>query len=199
MKRSLDLANSLNKIRNFFYHNDRIPSLGETATIFNYSSRNTALYLLNKLTDCGYMKKGPKGKYITTPKFHQRTKVLGSVSAGFPTPEEEEFSDSVLLDDFLVSNPSNTFMLEVNGDSMIEAGIMDNDYVLVEKGRAPKIGDIVVAEVDGDWTMKYYRKDKKGIYLEPANPAYPNIYPEQELTIGGVVISSLRRYVYSKH
>ena len=85
-------------------------------------------------------------------------------------------------------------MLKVKGDSMIDAGIMEGDMVLVERGKAPKVGQIVIAQVDGDYTMKYYRiKDGKA-YLEPANANYRNIYPENDLRVEAIVSAVIRRY-----
>jgi repressor LexA len=66
--------------------------------------------------------------------------------------------------------------------------------VLVERGRAPKNNDIVVAEVDGEWTMKYFVKDRDGVRLEAANKAYATIRPQQSLNLGGVVRSVIRKY-----
>lgn len=85
-------------------------------------------------------------------------------------------------------------MLEVKGDSMIDAGIQEGDLVLVERGREPKIGDIVIAEVDGGWTMKYYRKKGSTIYLEPANKRYGPIFPTHDLKIEAVVRGVIRKY-----
>ena len=80
--------------------------------------------------------------------------VLGYVIAGFPTPAEEELRDLLSFDEYLITRPNSSFILKVSGDSMINAGILPGDLVIVEKGRNPKTGDIVIAEVDGKWTMK---------------------------------------------
>jgi len=77
---------------------------------------------------------------------------------------------------------------------MIGAGIMPDDLVLVERGREPKTGDIVIAEVDGAWTMKYFHKKGKEVYLEAANPKYPRIKPVADLRLGGVVTAVVRKY-----
>ena len=98
------------------------------------------------------------------------------------------------LDEYLVNRPDATFMLTVSGDSMIEAGIHPGDIVLVEKGCTPANGDIVIAQVDGEWTMKYYMKDRDSVRLEPANRKYETIVPKLSLIIGGVVKSLVRKY-----
>jgi repressor LexA len=74
------------------------------------------------------------------------------------------------------------------------AGIVEGDLVIVERGREPKGGDIVIAEVDGEWTMKYLRREGKTLILEAANPKYPVIRPRTELKLGGVVTAVIRKY-----
>lgn len=77
---------------------------------------------------------------------------------------------------------------------MIDAGIMPGDMVLVERGKQPKIGDIVIAEVDGSWTIKYFHKDNGKVYLKPGNKNFKNIYPTEELHIAATVTSVIRKY-----
>jgi repressor LexA len=99
------------------------------------------------------------------------------------------------LDEYLINRPEATFMLKVEGDSMIDAGILPGDTVLVERGRTPRNGDIVIACVDGAWTMKYFFKDGKGVRLEPANRKFATIRPRQKLAVEGVVSSVIRKLV----
>ncbi len=120
--------------------------------------------------------------------------LLGYVQAGFPSPAEEELGDAVTLDDFLIRKPQASFLLKVNGDSMINAGIQPGDTVVIERGTAPKHGDIVLAMVDRDWTLKYFERRKGKIVLVPANPHYPEIIAREELKIEGIVRSVMRRY-----
>jgi repressor LexA len=122
-------------------------------------------------------------------------RLLGLVEAGFPTAAEENELDTMSIDDYLIQNRDATFMLRVKGDSMKDAGIVEGDMVIVERTQSPKVGQIVVADVDGSWTMKYLRKAKSGeYYLEAANDAYPDIYPEGELQIAAVVRGVVRKY-----
>ena len=74
--------------------------------------------------------------------------ILGTIEAGFPSPAEEELSDTLTLDDWLMENREATIMLKASGDSMIGAGILAGDLVLLDRSRTPKDGDIVLAEVD---------------------------------------------------
>ena len=116
------------------------------------------------------------------------------MEAGFPSPAEEELADTMSLDDLLIQNPQATFLLRVSGDSMTEAGILPGDMVIVDKGQTPKNGDIVIAEVDGAWTMKYLKKRGAEVTLIPANPKYRPIRPKKELKIAGVVTAAVRKY-----
>jgi hypothetical protein len=100
-------------------------------------------------------------------------RMAGLIMAGFPSPAEEELRDVISFDDYLVPKPLSSFILRVSGDSMTGAGIMPGDLVIVEKGREPKNGNIVIAEVDGQWTMKYFHKENGRITLEAAHPGYP--------------------------
>jgi SOS regulatory protein LexA len=121
-------------------------------------------------------------------------KFLGNVEAGFPSPAEEELVDTLSLDDLLIQNKEASFLLKVSGDSMINAGILPGDMVIIDKGLTPKSGDIVIAQVDGEWTMKFLRKRKDDVVLVPANPKYQPIRPKTELKISGVVTAVVRKY-----
>jgi repressor LexA len=120
---------------------------------------------------------------------------LGVIEAGFPSPAEEELLDTMTLDEWLIKRQEATYMLEVKGLSMMNAGILPGDTALVERGRDPKHGDIVIACVDGKWTMKFYHilADKR-IVLVPANPKFSPIYPREELRVEAIVIAIIRKY-----
>ena len=98
------------------------------------------------------------------------------------------------LDEFMIENKAATYILTVSGDSMKDAGIVEGDMVLAERTQKYRPGDIVVAEVDNEWTMKYLRKKGSTFYLEAANDEYPDIYPDEELKIAAVVRGILRKY-----
>jgi SOS regulatory protein LexA len=120
--------------------------------------------------------------------------VLGTVSAGFPSPAEEELTDTMSLDEFLITNKEATYLLKVTGESMIEAGILPGDWLLVERGAEPRDGDIVIAQVDREWTMKYFRRRGRQVFLEAANKDFKPIFPIEELKIAAVVRVVIRKY-----
>jgi SOS regulatory protein LexA len=122
--------------------------------------------------------------------------VLGLVEAGWPSPAEEELLDTITLDEYLIPNHEATFIARVKGDSMMDAGIMPGDQVLVQRGLEPKNGDIVIATLDNQTTIKRYKKVGKQVILMPENKRYGPIVPQegQELVVNGVVVSLIRKY-----
>jgi len=164
-------------------------------TTHNASSQEMLplLIVVNKLIDGGLLEKDDRD-HLSLSRQSFVIPMVGSVQAGFPSPEEEALCDIISMDEYLITRPESSFLVKVNGDSMSGAGIMDGDLVIVEKGRNPKNGDIVLAEVDGEWTMKYFQRKGKEIILEAANPRYPVIRAKSELRVGGVVTAVIRKY-----
>jgi repressor LexA len=181
-------------LREYYRAQTRLPSLGELAELLGYQSKGAVAYVVDGLLERGIVAKDAKGKLLPTAHLKPSIRLLGSVQAGFPSPAEEELIDTLSLDEFLVKKPTATYLVKVSGDSMIDAGIHPNDLVLVERGRIPKSGDIVIACVDGEWTMKFYIKKTGTVSLRPANKKYRDIIPRDELEIGGVVIGCIRKY-----
>lgn len=161
--------------------------------LFDFKSKNAVFKIVQKLIDGGMVAKDHLGRLVPSKSFGE-VPMLGFVTAGFPATVEEELTDTVNLDDLLVKNKSITYMLEVDGDSMIDAHIEKGDMVLVEKTNQAKDGQIIIAEVDGEFTMKYFRKDGSKVWLEPANKNYKPIYPKHSLNINAVLKAVIRRY-----
>ncbi|MDD5712795.1 MAG: LexA family transcriptional regulator [Smithellaceae bacterium] len=177
----------------FFRQNRRMPSFSEMVDLLGVRSKSVVNFWIEKLIEARILEKDGKGHLSFTKQAFAIPRV-GSIQAGFPSPEEEVLSDAISMDEYLIARPDASFLLQVSGDSMTGAGIMAGDLVIIEKGRAPKTGDIVVAEVDGEWTMKYFQKQGKQIVLVAANPRYPDIRPRSELRLGGVVTAVVRKY-----
>jgi len=187
------LQSRIRDISDFYQSKHRMPSFSEMGELTGIRSKGAVSKFINKLIQNNVLEKDEKGKLI--PKsIAAAARVLGTVEAGFPSPAEEELADTMSLDDFLIQNPQATFLLKVSGDSMSGAGILPGDMVIVDKGQSPKSGDIVIAEVDGEWTMKYLRKRGSDVALIPANPKYKPIKPLRELKIAGVVTAVVRKY-----
>ncbi len=181
------------EISHFYRKKGRMPSFSEIGEMVSLRSKNAVFKLVNKLEQLKFIERDEKGKLIPRSIAYS-LRILGTVEAGFPSPAEEALADTLSLDELLIQNPEATFLLKVSGDSMAEAGILPGDMVLVDKGQVPKSGDIVIAEVDGEWTMKYLRKRGESIALIPANPRYKPIRPKKELKIAGVVTAVVRKY-----
>jgi repressor LexA len=182
-----------NKILNFYKKHRRMPGYNEMLSLLGFKSKNAVYKLIQKMVDDGTVSKDAKGRIIPT-KLIGELPFLGLVEAGIPTMAEALTSDTLSLDDYLIRSKEGTYILEVKGDSMIEEGIKEGDLVIVERRGEPKEGDIVIAEVDGGWTMKFFRKNGKQIYLEPANKKYKPIYPEYDLKIAAIVRGVIRKY-----
>ena len=116
------------------------------------------------------------------------------VIAGFPSPAHETLSNGLNVNEYLVKDPNATTLFKVRGDSMKDAGLLDGDIVFVTFGKETKAGDIVIADVDGERTIKFLRFDENGPYLEPANKNYKTLRPKENLVIVGVVTAMCRRY-----
>ncbi|MFH1790284.1 MAG: transcriptional repressor LexA [bacterium] len=181
------------KIIGFYKKNKRMPTYSEIMKLVGFKSKNAVSRLIIKMMDQGLISKDQRGRLIPE-KFFNSIRVLGMVEAGFPSPAEEELSDTMSLDQYLIDNKEATFMLRVNGDSMKDAGIIHGDMVLVERNKTPYNGDIVIAEIDNNWTMKYFRKKGEKVYLEAANEKYNNLFPQDELKIEAVVKAVIRKY-----
>lgn len=181
------------QIINFYRQHKRMPSFSEIMKTTGLKSKNSVNKLVNKLINFGVIEKDSAGRLIPK-KLWGETKILGLVEAGFPSPAEEELIDTITLDEYLIKNKEATYILKASGDSMIEAGIKPGDMVLVERNRLPKNGDIVIAEVDGGWTMKHFKKQGNRILLVAANKKYKPIIPKEELKIAAVVIAVIRKY-----
>ena len=187
------LRSRIREIIRFRQESGRMPSFSELGEIAGLRSKNAVSKLVAKLEKLKILERDSKGKLIPVS-IANPVKVLGTVEAGFPSPAEEELVDTLSLDDLLIQNREATFLLKVSGDSMSGAGILQGDMVIVDKGKTAKSGDIVIAQVDGEWTMKFLRKRGDNVTLVPANPKYQPIKPKNELKIAGVVTAVVRKY-----
>ena len=193
IKRQNNLRSRARDISRFYYQKGRMPSFSEIGKIVGLRSKNAVSKLIGNLEKLKVLTRDDRGRLIPGSIAYP-VKILGTVEAGFPSPAEEELVDTLSLDDLLIQNRDATFLLKVSGDSMSGAGILPGDMVIVDRGQTPKSGDIVIAEIDGEWTMKYLRKRGDSVTLIPANPQYKPIKPKKELKIAGVVTAVVRKY-----
>jgi repressor LexA len=180
-------------VSEFFIEHNRMPTYEEMKSLFGVASKNTVAYRVNKLLEEGFLlKDGTKLMLAETGSVMR----LSTVQAGFPTAADEDVETELLsLDDFLIERKQSTYMLEVQGESMIDAGILEGDLVLVERGRTPRRGDIVLALVENEYTLKYLETENGKPVLVPANKAFKKIYPNpNKLRIEAVLKAVVRKY-----
>lgn len=116
------------------------------------------------------------------------------VCAGFPSPAEDLGAERIDLASLLGTEREDTFFMKVSGQSMVDLGIFNNDIVVVSRGRRPRDGHIVVATVDGEFTVKQLYKKFGRIKLKAANPTFPDIVPKdgQTIAVWGVVTGAIK-------
>lgn len=185
----------LASLQSYWKRHKAFPSMAKLTEVLGLSSSGGVFKVLGKLTEAGYLERVDGGRIAPTSKFFERP-VVGHARAGLPQPASQDVHDEhINVEDFLVERPDRTSFVHVRGDSMKNAGLLDGDLVVVEANSLPKPGDIVVAAIDGQVTVKYLRLDEANAwYLEPANKAYKPIHPRGSLEILGVVTGSFRRY-----
>lgn len=118
------------------------------------------------------------------------------VCAGFPSPAEDLGAQRIELTQLLVTHPQATYFLRASGESMIEAGIFDGDILVVDRAIKPRHGHIVIAILDGDFTVKQFYQRQGRVKLKAANPTFSDIVPKegQTMEIWGVVTASIKQF-----
>ena len=180
--------------------NGYAPSIREIAEEIGVKSPATVKEHLEGLIEKGYLERMDTSVRNVKPtnKVWQLSKtfelpIVGLITAGEPIEAVENRGDTIAVPAELAEN-EDSFVLRVKGDSMIEDGIVDGDYVIVERSFYPQNGDVVVALLDNEYaTLKRYYREKERIRLQPANKNYKPIYV-QNPAIQGVVKGLLRKF-----
>jgi len=193
MKKRLPLTKKqsgiYNYIKTFIEENSYAPSYREVASELGFTSVATVAEYINVLQLKGYLTKedGNARSLQLTPAWEERSfeiPLIGIIAAGKPI---EAIRTNETIDIPRDMMGPNVFALKVSGDSMVEDGIFDGDYVIIEKTNHPRNGDIVVALVDNEnVTLKRFFKEKTRIRLQPANKSYKPIYTRRALVQGRV-------------
>ncbi len=195
----------LDFLRQYIDDNGFPPSYREMAAALDFRSTNGVAYQLRCLEDKGYLQRktvgAPARAIRLTPKASPvpvvdvvQIPVLGRVAAGLPALSDELPDETISLDSSLCPG-QDVFALRVSGDSMIEAGIFEGDLVFVQRRAEARAGDVVVAIVDGETTVKTFRRRQGMVVLEPANQAMEPIFiaPSSEIAVAGVVVGLYRQ------
>jgi len=170
-----------------------MPSYATLGELVGLSSKASVAELVLRLKAERLVESTPDRRLKPGKRFFERP-IQESVHAGMPHPAFDSRPDTVSIDDYLVYHPSKTTLITVKGDSMIDAGIHDGDIVVVEKRATANVNDLVVAIVEGEFTLKRLGREKGRAILIPENKAYPVIRPKEDLEIFGVVVGQFRRY-----
>jgi repressor LexA len=184
----------LAKLQDYYAEWKSIPSYAKLCEVFGIASKSWVKAILTRLNAAGFIERTPDGIWVPTHQFFARPLAESSVQAGMPVSVTATQGEYFVIDEMLIDTPSKTTLIPVRGDSMIEAGIHDGDIAVVEKRNLANIGDIVVAIVDNEFTLKTLDKERGKYILCPANPAYPTIRPQGTLEIFGVLIGLIRKY-----
>jgi repressor LexA len=177
------------------------PTVSEMAAALKLKSKNAVAKLLRILETKGYIRKSGKarGIEVLNPEGEPLSRgmmslpLIGRVTAGMPMLAEEQIEDWMNVPTSLIKERKNVFILKVQGMSMKDAGILDGDLVLVKQQKVGEPGDIVVALIEDEATVKRLVKQNGKVFLKAENPAYPNIYPVHEWSIQGKVIGVIRK------
>lgn len=187
----------LDFVESFLKKNGYAPSIREIGGRFNLSSPATIHVHLKNLKEKGLLKYDfniPRSIELIKKGFSEAIQIplAGLITAGEPIEAIEQNETIGVPRDF-VGNSANSFVLQVKGESMIEDGILDGDYVIVEQKQNPQNGDTVVALIDNNYaTLKKFYREAKRIRLQPANKTMKPIYVK-DVVVQGVVRGVMRR------
>ena len=184
----------LAKLQDYYADWKNIPSYAKLCEVFGIASKSWVKAILTRLNAAGFLERTPDGAWIPSRQFFARPLAESSVQAGMPVSVSATQGEYFVIDDMLIDKPSETTLIPVKGDSMVEAGIHDGDIAVVEKRNLASVGDIVVAIVDNEFTLKTLDKERGKYILRPANQAYPIIRPQGILEIFGVMVGLIRKY-----
>ena len=184
----------LGKIQDYYATHKVLPSYQAIADLLGFKSKNAVAALVARLKLQGYIESAPDKRLKPGRRFFERVLADSTVQAGLPTAALSDNSDTLSIDEYLIENPSRTVLITVKGDSMMDAGIVQDDVVIIEKKQIANIGDIVVAIVDNEFTLKTLGRENGQFVLYPANKDYPIIRPKGQFQIFGVVVGQFRKY-----
>ena len=192
------MENLTQKQKDFFenlknqYYSRALPSYEANKKTLNYKSKNSIRQYIEALKKENLIVEIESNLYINPSELGAKL-VSSYVKAGFASIMDDKIEKRISMDELLNINSPSTFVFKVSGNSMCEVGIFDGDYVIIKKTPEANFGDIVLAIVDDEFTLKTYKKDNKGVYLQPENKDYPIIRPKNSLSIFGVALGITRK------
>lgn len=184
----------LSKLQDYYAEWKSLPSYAKLCEVLGITSKSWVKAILDRLCAAGFLERTPDAVWVPTRQFFARPLAESTVQAGLPTAAISSEGEYFVIDDMLIDTPSKTTLITVKGESMIDAGIHDGDVAVIEKRMTANIGDIVVAIVDNEFTLKTLDKERGHYILRPANPAFAVIRPHGTLEIFGVLVGLIRKY-----
>ena len=192
---SATLNQHLGALRVHWKRHRAFPAIAGLTTVLGMKSTGGVHKTLGRLVGEGMLER-VGSRYAPTEVFFALP-LVGPARAGLPQPADAGQSpEAMSVESYLIDHPDQTVYCRVKGDSMRDAGLLDGDIAVVDQSTPAKAGDIVVAVVDGEITVKHLRANGSPDtwILEPANPAYAVIHPQGSLEMLGVVVGSFRRF-----
>ena len=183
----------LAKLRDYYAEHRVLPSYSAVAALLGLRSTSAVAAFVKRMKEGGFLDSAPGGRLQPGHRFFERP-VSDIQRPGIPHAVNDAPVEGLNVDAYLVDQPSRTVLLTVKEDSMIEAGLMPGDTVVVKRGAPAKPGDVVVAIVDNEFTVKYLAHDRRGFFLKPGNKAHAPIRPKDDLEIYGLVVGMFRKY-----
>ncbi len=183
----------LKKLQDYYAKYRILPSFSGIGSLVGMKSKSAVSAMVGRLINFGFLAYAPDRRIQPGKRFFERG-ITGMIQAGQPQAANDTQTDTFSIDEYLIDTPSSSVLLTVKGDSMVDAGILPGDTIIVKKGCQTKPSDVVVAIVDNEFTVKYLEQDKVGFYLRPGNKEYSNIRPLDHLEIYGLVVGVFRKY-----
>jgi SOS regulatory protein LexA len=183
----------LTSLQDYYAQHRALPSYASIGSLLGLKSKSSVAAMVARLKLAGFLDSTPDRRLAPTKRFFARPLADSPVRAGLPEQVDDSDADALTIDDYLIERPSQTVLIRVKGDSMMDAGIFDGDLVVVEKRPSAHKGDIVVAIVDNQFTLKRLDLEEGKFVLRPENKAYAVIRPEGSLEIFGIMVGLVRK------
>jgi repressor LexA len=183
----------LTSLQDYYAQHRALPSYASIGSLLGLKSKSSVAAMVARLKLAGFLDSTPDRRLAPTKRFFARPLAESPVRAGLPEQMDDSNADALTIDDYLIERPSQTVLIRVKGDSMMDAGIFDGDLVVVEKRPSAHKGDIVVAIVDNQFTLKRLDLEDGKFVLRAENKAYAVIRPEGSLEIFGIMVGLVRK------
>ena len=194
MKKANNDQDHLASLQDYYARHRVLPSYARLMDLLNFASKSAVKKVLERLETAAMLERTPDGDWAPAQKFFERFIANQPVPAGMPVASLDDACETVAIDRLLIEKPTQTILVRVKGDSMVDAGIHSGDLAVVQRRAHAVPGTIVLAVVDDEFTLKTLGRDKSGYHLLPANPAFPMIRPRGKLEIFGVLVGLVRKY-----